>query len=62
MAYIILSGIPPFNGSSDNEIMAAIKKGAFNFNPPIWKTISQDAKDFISSLLTMDVKQRPSAE
>jgi calcium-dependent protein kinase len=32
MAYIILSGIPPFNGGSDAEIMAAIKKGKFHFD------------------------------
>lgn len=62
MAYIILSGIPPFNGSSDADIMAAIKKGVFNFNAPVWKNISQLAKDFITSLLTFDVAKRPSAE
>lgn len=62
MAYIILSGIPPFNGSSDADIMAAIKKGVFNFNAPVWKNISQSAKDFITNLLTFDVAKRPSAE
>jgi hypothetical protein len=40
MAYIILSGIPPFNGGSDAEIMAAIKKGKFHFDQPVWKGIS----------------------
>ena len=54
MAYIILSGIPPFNGSSDAEIMAAIKK--------VWKNVSQNAKDFITSLLVFDVAKRPTAE
>lgn len=62
MAYIILSGIPPFNGSSDAEIMAAIKKGAFNFNASVWKNVSQNAKDFITSLLVFDVVKRPTAE
>ena len=32
MAYIILSGVPPFNGASDAEIMSAIKTGKFHFN------------------------------
>ena len=61
MAYIILSGIPPFNGSSDADIMAAIKKGTFNFNAKVWSTISQSAKDFITSLLTFDANKRPTA-
>jgi len=61
MAYIILSGIPPFNGGSDSEIMSAIKAGKFNFNNAVWKGISQGAKDFISSLLTYDPKKRPTA-
>jgi calcium-dependent protein kinase len=61
MAYIILSGIPPFNGSSDADIMAAIKKGTFNFNAKVWSTVSQSAKDFISSLLTFDANKRPTA-
>lgn len=61
MAYIILSGVPPFNGGTDAEIMAAIKKGSFNFNNSSWKAVSQNAKDFITSLLTYDVVKRPSA-
>ena len=61
MAYIIMSGIPPFNGGNDSEIMSAIKSGKFNFNHSVWKTISQQAKDFISSLLTYDTKKCPSA-
>ena len=32
MAYIILSGVPPFNGATDAEIMSAIKTGKFHFN------------------------------
>lgn len=32
MCYIFLSGIPPFNGASDDAIMSAIKKGKFNFD------------------------------
>ena len=32
--YILLSGIPPFNGIDDDEIMKAVKKGKFHFNYP----------------------------
>ena len=40
MAYIILSGIPPFNGGTDSEIMASIRSGKFNFKPSVWNGIS----------------------
>tara|TARA_B110001450_G_C17205832_1_gene313370 strand:+ start:255 stop:425 length:171 start_codon:yes stop_codon:yes gene_type:complete len=40
ITYIILSGIPPFNGASDQEIMKKVKLGKFNFNDPVWKSIS----------------------
>jgi serine/threonine protein kinase len=57
-----LSGIPPFNGASDQEIMKKVKLGKFNFNDPVWKSISDSCKDFISKLLTLDQNARPSAE
>ena len=41
ITYIILSGIPPFNGASDQEIMKKVKLGKFNFNDPVWKNISE---------------------
>jgi len=62
MAYIILSGIPPFNGGTDAEIMASIKTGKFSFKHAVWKGISQSAKDFITSLLTYDRTKRPTAQ
>jgi hypothetical protein len=31
-----------------------VKTGEFNFDNPVWETISDDAKDFISKLLTYD--------
>jgi len=62
ITFIILSGIPPFNGASDQEIMKKVKLGKFNFNDPAWKGISDMCKDFISKLLTLDQTKRPSAE
>ena len=29
--YILLSGIPPFNGKDDEQIMAKVRKGKFDF-------------------------------
>ena len=62
ITYITLSGIPPFNGASDQEIMKKVKSGKFSFADPVWATMSADAKDFITQLLTLDDKKRPSAE
>lgn len=62
ITYIVLSGIPPFNGASDQEIMKKVKLGKFHFNDPVWAGISEQAKDFITKLLTRDQDKRPNAE
>jgi len=54
ITYIILSGIPPFNGASDQEIMKKVKLGKFSFNDPVWKGVTEPCKDFITQLLTLD--------
>ena len=62
IAYITMSGIPPFNGASDQEIMKKVKTGKFSFSDPAWNNISENAKDFITQLLIKDQDKRPSAE
>lgn len=62
VAYVLLSGIPPFNGHNDAEIHASIRKGRFDFEGPAWINISDDAKDFITRLLRRDPRRRLSAE
>ena len=62
ITYIILSGMPPFNGQSDQEIMKKVRIGKFSFSDPCWANVSDKGKDFITQLLTYDVDQRPSAE
>ena len=42
--------------------MKKVKSGKFSFADPVWATISEQAKDFISTLLTLDQNKRPSAE
>lgn len=61
IAYIVLSGIPPFNGFSDEEIYDRIMEGKYNFDGDEWSDISDEAVDFISSLLTYEEHDRPSA-
>jgi calcium-dependent protein kinase len=42
--------------------MKKVKSGKFSFADPVWASVSAEAKDFISSLLTLDQDKRPSAE
>ena len=55
--YILLSGIPPFNGESDNEIYKKISKREFNFPDKEWKNISENAKDLIRKMLCDENKR-----
>lgn len=62
--YILLSGEPPFNDpKADNDaIMKKVEKGKYDISKGVWKTISKDAKDLISKLLTYKPENRISAE
>lgn len=42
--------------------MKKVKIGKFSFNDPVWATMTDNAKDFITALLTKDQDKRPSAE
>ncbi len=59
--YILLCGDPPFNGPNDNEIYRKIKQKKFTFSNPIWKNVSDQAKELISIMLS-EPNKRPSAE
>ena len=49
--YILLSGVPPFNGPNDNEIYKKIVNKKFEFPDKYWAHISNDAKDLINKML-----------
>lgn len=54
VAYILLCGYPPFNGSNDAKIQESILSGILKFSGKGWADKSRDAKDFISCLLRRD--------
>ncbi|XP_050809208.1 ribosomal protein S6 kinase alpha-5 isoform X4 [Gopherus flavomarginatus] len=63
--YTMLSGQVPFQSQdkgltciSGLEIMKKIKKGEFSFEREAWKNVSQEAKDLIQGLLTVDPNKR----
>lgn len=62
IAYILLSGYPPFNGSDNEEIHQSIQKGQFSFPSREWKGTSRDARDFIRRLLVTDPSKRMTAD
>ncbi|XP_036099559.1 ribosomal protein S6 kinase alpha-5 isoform X7 [Molossus molossus] len=63
--YTMLSGQVPFQSQDKSltctsavEIMKKIKKGDFSFEGEAWKNVSQEAKDLIQGLLTVDPNKR----
>ncbi|XP_041927726.1 ribosomal protein S6 kinase alpha-5 isoform X2 [Alosa sapidissima] len=63
--YTMLSGQVPFQcqeksltHTSAEEIMRKIKQGDFSFEGEAWKSVSQQAKDLIQELLTVDPNKR----
>ena len=60
--YILLSGVPPFNGEDDYEIMEKVKVGKYSMQGDLWKSISQDGKYLLKRMLTLDYKRRPFAK
>lgn len=59
--YVLLFGIPPFNGKTDDEIFDKIKKGVFKF-PEGGAKVSEEAKKLIARMLTKNPEQRPTAD
>lgn len=69
MTYIMLCGETPFGGcggpESLREVRQNILSGEYSFDKPdasIWESVSDEAKDFIRTLLVTDPNQRPNAE
>lgn len=65
VAYILLSGRPPFNGRSDDEIRSKIRRGLDRGrmdNSELWEGIGEEAKDFVGRLLVMDPNERWTAD
>lgn len=60
--FILLCGYPPFYHEDTNALYDLIKKGKYEFREHYWKNISDDAKNVIRSMLTVDPKQRATCE
>ena len=62
IAYILLSGRPPFRGKTKPEIFHSISNNPLKFDHEIWAHVSDEAKDFIMKSLIKDKTKRPDAK
>jgi len=62
ITYVLLSGYPPFHGSSQPALFERIIKANYDFPPAEWDYISDTAKDFIRNLLVLQPQKRLTAE
>lgn len=49
--YILLSGVPPFYGDTDPQILESVKKGVFSFDIPEFKGVTDSVKDLIRKMI-----------
>ncbi|KAF3704347.1 Myosin light chain kinase, smooth muscle [Channa argus] len=61
ICFILLSGESPFQGNSDAETLALVTAAHYEFDEESFEDISDQAKDFISSLLKKDRRCRLSS-
>lgn len=62
MAYIILSGKPPFSGKTKDEIFLQLTTQSIQYSDGLWSKLSREAKSFVKRCLTRDPQLRPTAE
>lgn len=59
--YILLCGVPPFYGDSEQQIFEQVIRGELDLSSDPWPKISQSAKDVVTKMLTRDVRRRATA-
>jgi len=60
--YILLCGVPPFYGETENQIFDTILRGELDFQSDPWPTVSDAAKNCVQQMLVSNPKKRASAE
>lgn len=56
--FILLSGYPPFADENVPRMYSKILRGRYEFYPAVWRNVSEEAKDLVRRLLTVDMYQR----
>jgi len=60
--YTMLCAFPPWSAADGADLQAQILNARFEFPSPWWDAISDDAKDMVRGLLTVDYQQRLTAK
>ncbi|XP_037442637.1 calcium-dependent protein kinase 22-like [Triticum dicoccoides] len=60
--YILLCGVPPFWGDTDERIAESIIRGEIKFEREPWPKVSQTAKDLVKKMLDPDPATRLTAK
>ncbi|XP_063687815.1 calcium/calmodulin-dependent protein kinase type 1D-like [Bolinopsis microptera] len=60
--FVMLSGGMPFNSMSETETLEMVKRAEYEFKPEFWSTRSEEARDFVSGLMTVDPDKRMNCE
>lgn len=58
---MLLSGIPPFRGRRDHEVLDAVRRGRYTLSGPRWAHVSEEGKSFVRALLQWHPSARMSA-
>ncbi|CAH9063514.1 unnamed protein product [Cuscuta europaea] len=61
IVYILLSGVPPFWGETEQDIFEVVLRADVDFKSEPWPKISDSAKDLIRRMLVRDPKKRLTA-
>lgn len=62
ITYILLCGFPPFYDEHQNRLFKKIRNGDYTFPSPYWDQVSDSAKKFVVSMLTVDPDERATAD
>jgi len=58
VAFVCLGGYPPFHGADRAQLIESVKTGNYTFASPYWDHVSDNAKDFVRSMMTVDPEER----
>ncbi|RAW38780.1 hypothetical protein PC110_g4977 [Phytophthora cactorum] len=56
--FILLCGYPPFPGANHATVLDKVVKAEYKFEAPYWDEVSDEAKDLVTELLTVDRTKR----
>ena len=62
VAFILLSGTPPFYEEDNFALFEQIKACRYDFDVETWDNVSREAKDFVSKILVANPENRLDCE